>query len=76
MSLLPWLSGVATNVIRDTRRAARCHQRALAALSPREAVPGIAVELVGRMAAAGQIAAAKAAKVRPIRGRSGLEPGM
>ncbi|MEZ0065002.1 RNA polymerase sigma factor (sigma-70 family) [Streptacidiphilus sp. MAP12-20] len=66
-SLRPWLLGIATNVIRNTRRAARRHQQALAKLPPRDIVPDFAVELTGRIADAEQLAAAKAAleKLRP-----------
>ncbi|WP_280722467.1 RNA polymerase sigma factor [Kitasatospora sp. MAA4] len=66
-SLRPWLLGIATNVIRNTRRAARRHQQALAKLPPREAVPDFAAELTGRIADAEQLAAAKAAleQLRP-----------
>ena len=66
-SLLPWLLGIATNVIRNTRRAARRHHKALAKLPPRGDVPDFAAELTGRMADAEQLAAAKAAleQLRP-----------
>lgn len=66
-SLRPWLLGIATNVIRNTRRAARRHQTALAKLPPRDAVPDFAAELTGRIADAEQLAAAKAAleQLRP-----------
>ncbi|MFI9783582.1 RNA polymerase sigma factor [Kitasatospora sp. NPDC051984] len=60
-SLRPWLLGIATNVIRNTRRAARRHRKVLAALPPREVAPDFAVELTSRMADAEEIAAAKAA---------------
>ncbi|MEV7358779.1 RNA polymerase sigma factor [Kitasatospora sp. NPDC091276] len=66
-SLRPWLLGIAGNVIRNTRRAARRHQRALAKLPPREAMPDFAGELAGRIADAEELAAAKAAleRLRP-----------
>lgn len=66
-SLRPWLLGIATNVIRNTRRAARRHQKVLAGLPPHEAVPDFAAELAGRLADAEQLAAAKAAleRLRP-----------
>ncbi|AUG76430.1 Putative sigma factor [Kitasatospora sp. MMS16-BH015] len=63
-SLRPWLLGIATNVIRNTRRAARRHREAMAKLPPRESLPDIAVELTARMADAEQLAAAKAALAR------------
>ncbi|MFJ2780126.1 MULTISPECIES: RNA polymerase sigma factor [unclassified Kitasatospora] len=66
-SLRPWLLGIATNVIRNIRRAARRHQRALAKLPPREVVPDFAAELAGRLADTEQLAATKAAleQLRP-----------
>ncbi|GAA1397501.1 hypothetical protein GCM10009639_34950 [Kitasatospora putterlickiae] len=60
-SLSPWLLGIATNVIRNTRRAARRHRATLARLPPPEATPDFTAELAGRMADAEQLAAAKAA---------------
>ncbi|MER7000105.1 RNA polymerase sigma factor [Streptomyces sp. NPDC000410] len=66
-SLRPWLLGIATNVLRNTARAARRHQKALTQLPPRETVPDFAEELVGRLADTEQLAAAKAAleRLRP-----------
>ncbi|WP_042428785.1 RNA polymerase sigma factor [Streptacidiphilus anmyonensis] len=66
-SLRPWLFAIAGNVIRNTRRAARRHQNALAKLPPREAIPDFAAELTGRIADAEQLAAAKSAleRLRP-----------
>lgn len=66
-SLRPWLLGIATNVIRNTRRAARRHRDALAKLPPREVTPDFANEVTGRIADAEQLAAAKAAleRLRP-----------
>ncbi|MFD8751469.1 RNA polymerase sigma factor [Kitasatospora sp. NPDC059577] len=66
-SLAPWLLGIAGNVIRNTRRAARRHQKALAKLPPREVVPDFSGELAGRIADAEELAAAKAAleQLRP-----------
>ncbi|MDH6577070.1 RNA polymerase sigma factor (sigma-70 family) [Kitasatospora sp. MAP5-34] len=66
-SLRPWLLGIATNVIRNTRRAARRHQKALARLPPREVVPDFAAELTGRIADAEQLVGALAAleQLRP-----------
>ncbi|MFI2611576.1 RNA polymerase sigma factor [Kitasatospora sp. NPDC018619] len=65
--LAPWLLGIAGNVIRNTRRAARRHQKAMARLPPREAVPDFSGELAGRIADAEELAAAKAAleRLRP-----------
>ncbi|MFI9824366.1 RNA polymerase sigma factor [Streptomyces sp. NPDC052013] len=66
-SLQPWLLGIATNVLRNTARAARRHQKALIQLPLREAMPDFAEELVGRLADTEQLAAAKAAleRLRP-----------
>ncbi|MBF6056357.1 hypothetical protein AF335_10380 [Streptomyces eurocidicus] len=54
-----WLMGIAVNVQRNTSRAARRHERALGRMPAKEAVPDIAGEVVGRMADAEQLAAAK-----------------
>lgn len=63
--LRPWLYGIATNVLRNTRRAARRHSAALARLpgrrADRETVPDFADELVGRMEDAERLAAARTA---------------
>ena len=66
-SLRPWLLGIATNVLRNTRRAARRHTNAMAHLPPPAVVPDFADELAGRIADAAQLAAAKAAleQLRP-----------
>ncbi|HEX4724347.1 MAG TPA: RNA polymerase sigma factor [Pseudonocardiaceae bacterium] len=48
-SLRPWLLGIATNVARNSRRAARRHAAALDRLPKAEAVPDFAAELVGRI---------------------------
>ncbi|MEV5691394.1 RNA polymerase sigma factor [Micromonospora globbae] len=60
-SLLPWLLGIATNVLRNRRRAARRHRAALLRIPPTAAVPDVADEIVGRMHDARQLAAAAAA---------------
>ncbi|MFG3049600.1 RNA polymerase sigma factor [Kitasatospora sp. NPDC048239] len=57
----PWLMGIAVNVLRNTRRAARRHQAALGRLPARDTVPDFSDELVGRMADADQLAAAQRA---------------
>ncbi|QOV37704.1 RNA polymerase sigma factor [Streptomyces ferrugineus] len=63
--LRPWLYGIATNVLRNSRRAARRHSAALARLpdrrTDRETVPDFADEVVGRMEDAERLAAARAA---------------
>ena len=66
-SLRPWLLGIATNVMRNTRRAARRHQKVLSQLPPRQETPDFADELVGRLADVEQLAAAKTAleRLRP-----------
>ncbi|GHH88444.1 siderophore-interacting protein [Streptomyces capitiformicae] len=64
-SLRPWLFGIATNVLRNTRRTARRHSAALARLperrADRETVPDFADELVGRMEDSERLAAARVA---------------
>jgi RNA polymerase sigma-70 factor (ECF subfamily) len=57
----PWLMGIAVNVLRNTTRSRRRHERALSRLPARDALPDFADELVGRIADAEQLAAAKAA---------------
>ncbi|MFJ8040203.1 RNA polymerase sigma factor [Kitasatospora sp. NPDC096147] len=57
----PWLMGIAVNVLRNTRRAARRHQAALGRLPVRDTVPDFSDELVGRLADADQLAAAQRA---------------
>ncbi|MFJ6722313.1 RNA polymerase sigma factor [Streptomyces sp. NPDC091259] len=55
-----WLFGIATNVIRNTRRAARRHREAIARLPPSHAVPDPADAVVSRITDAAQAAAALA----------------
>ncbi|MEU9959469.1 RNA polymerase sigma factor [Streptomyces sp. NPDC050982] len=66
--LRPWLYGIATNVLRNTRRTARRHGAALGRLhgltADRESVPDFADELVVRMEDAERVAAARAALKR------------
>ncbi|WP_282687482.1 MULTISPECIES: RNA polymerase sigma factor [unclassified Streptomyces] len=57
----PWLMGIAVNVLRNTGRAARRHERALARVPLRDALPDFADELVGRIADSDELAAAKVA---------------
>jgi RNA polymerase sigma-70 factor, ECF subfamily len=54
----PWLMGIATNVLRNTARAAGRHERALARMPSMDWVPDFADELVGRMADSEELAAA------------------
>ncbi|MFI7545748.1 RNA polymerase sigma factor [Actinoplanes sp. NPDC049599] len=60
-SVLPWLLGIAVNVLRNNRRTARRHAAALIRLPPAEAMPDFADELVNRMRDSEQLAAAAAA---------------
>jgi RNA polymerase sigma-70 factor, ECF subfamily len=60
-SLRPWLLGIATNVLRNTTRAARRHRNALNQLPPLGAVPDFSDELVGRLADTEQLVAARTA---------------
>jgi RNA polymerase sigma-70 factor (ECF subfamily) len=66
--LLPWLLGIATNVMRNTARAARRHQGALARLPLRDTVPDFADELAARLADADELAAARRALDKLPRG--------
>ena len=63
--LRPWLYGISTNVLRNTRRAARRHSAALARLPDRPAdldtVPDFADSLVRRMEDTERLAAARTA---------------
>ncbi|WP_232344876.1 RNA polymerase sigma factor [Actinoplanes awajinensis] len=60
-SLRPWLLGIATNVLRNRRRAARRHRAAMSRLPVGGAVPDFADEVVGRMHDSDQLTAATAA---------------
>ncbi|MFD8095185.1 RNA polymerase sigma factor [Streptomyces malaysiensis] len=57
----PWLLGIATNVTRNTARAARRHQAALARLPPPGPVPDFADEVARRLADTEELAAAQRA---------------
>jgi RNA polymerase sigma factor (sigma-70 family) len=57
LSVRSWLLGIATNVLRNTARAARRHRAALGRLPPREAVPDIADAVVERIVDGEQLAA-------------------
>lgn len=46
----PWLLGIATNTVRNTRRAARRHAAALSRIPPHEPVPDFSDEVAARMA--------------------------
>jgi RNA polymerase sigma-70 factor (ECF subfamily) len=60
-SLRPWLLGIATNVTRNTRRAARRHAAAVARLPRDEAEPDFADEIAGRLDDAAQLAVVRTA---------------
>lgn len=60
-SLRPWLLGIATNVARNTRRAGRRHEAAVARLPRGEVMPDFADDLVTRIDDAEQIASLQAA---------------
>ncbi|MEU3313807.1 RNA polymerase sigma factor [Streptomyces sp. NPDC006662] len=55
-----WLFGIATNVIRNTRRTARRHSEAIARLPPPPTVPDVADAVVSRISDAAQASAALA----------------
>lgn len=59
-SLRPWLMGIATNMARNTTRAARRYRTGTARLPAAEAVPDFADELVSRIHDADQLAAVRA----------------
>ncbi|MGX1542803.1 RNA polymerase sigma factor [Streptomyces adustus] len=54
-SLRPWLLGIATNVTRNSRRAARRHAAAVARLPREESVRDFADEVAGRVDDAAQL---------------------
>ncbi|MGJ6969994.1 RNA polymerase sigma factor [Streptosporangium sp. G11] len=56
-SLRPWLLGIATNVARNTRRAAYRYDDALARIPRAEQVPDLADEVAGRIDDADRLAA-------------------
>ena len=59
--LRPWLLGIATNVLRNKRRAARRHRAAMLRIPVHDSVPDFADEVVSRMHDADQLTAAVAA---------------
>jgi RNA polymerase sigma factor (sigma-70 family) len=60
-SALPWLLGIATNVLRNAARARRRHLNALARLPATEPVPDFSDDVIDRLSDAEQVAAARAA---------------
>ncbi|MFD7137262.1 RNA polymerase sigma factor [Streptomyces sp. NPDC059894] len=63
-SLRPWLLGIATNVTRNTRRAARRHAAAVARLPRGETERDFADEVAGRVDDAARLALVQAALTR------------
>ncbi|WAZ23332.1 RNA polymerase sigma factor [Streptomyces cinnabarinus] len=63
-SLRPWLLGIATNVTRNTRRAARRHAAAVARLPREEPVRDFADEVAGRLDDEAQLAVVRTALAR------------
>lgn len=60
-SLRPWLLGIATNVARNVRRAARRYDHALAMMPRARQVPDFADEVAGRIDDAARLAAVRRA---------------
>ncbi|WP_327320840.1 RNA polymerase sigma factor [Streptomyces sp. NBC_01235] len=60
-SLRPWLLGIATNVTRNTRRAARRHAAAVARIPRGEPLDDFADEVAGRIDDAAQLALVRGA---------------
>lgn len=67
-SLRPWLLGIATNVTRNSRRAARRHAAALARLPRDEPVRDFADEVAGRLDDAARLDLVRAAVTKLRRG--------
>lgn len=67
-SLRPWVLGIATNVTRNTARAARRHQAALTRVPPPDPVPDFADEVTQRLADTEELAAAQKALSKMRRG--------
>jgi len=63
-SVLPWLLGIATNVARNTARAARRHSAAIARIPDLGVMPDFADELVGRIDDTHRLAATRKAFAR------------
>jgi RNA polymerase sigma-70 factor (ECF subfamily) len=56
-SVRGWLLGIATNVMRNTARAARRHREAMSRLPPPEPLPDFSDDVVGQMADGQRLAA-------------------
>lgn len=54
--VLPWLYGIATNVLRNRWRTVRRHRRALARLAPARPTPDFAPDAAARLAATEEVA--------------------
>ncbi|MEU3687670.1 RNA polymerase sigma factor [Streptomyces narbonensis] len=63
-SVRAWLLGIATNVMRNTARAARRHRAAVSRLPPPEALPDFSDEVVGQLADTQRLVAAARALQR------------
>ncbi|MFD9034432.1 RNA polymerase sigma factor [Streptomyces sp. NPDC059567] len=63
-SVRAWLLGIATNVMRNTARAARRHREAMSRLPPPEVLADFSDDVVGHMADAQRLAAAARALQR------------
>ncbi|QXE39223.1 RNA polymerase sigma factor [Streptomyces sp. GMY02] len=64
VSVRPWLLGIATNVLRNSARAARRHSKAMSRLSPADIHPDFADEVVGQLTDTQRLAAAAKALSR------------
>ncbi|MER6159236.1 RNA polymerase sigma factor [Streptomyces sp. NPDC001868] len=60
-SLLPWLLGIATNVVHHRRRTARRHRALMERMPPPDLLPDFADEVVGRLEDQERIAAVRKA---------------
>ncbi|MFE4370926.1 RNA polymerase sigma factor [Streptomyces sp. NPDC056835] len=58
VSVRPWLLGIATNVLRNSARAARRHSKAMSRLPPPDTRPDFADEVVGQLTDTQRLAAA------------------
>ena len=70
-SLLPWLLGVATNIVRNHTRRSRRERDLLARLAPRDRVPDFADDVAARLDDAGTLASVRDALRCAAPGRAG-----